>query len=142
MISLLSDVLRKLPEARRINAPAADARNEQRYAKQRATVKAWATANPERLAELARKVKRKRASLLRVAIARSTPDEQRAVKAQLAAWRTFADWTCHYCGCTGAHVVRTSDHVIPLTKGGEHTLANLVPACRTCNSRKATLALA
>jgi 5-methylcytosine-specific restriction endonuclease McrA len=30
----------------------------------------------------------------------------------------------------------TLDHVIPLSKGGQHTKMNVVPACGPCNSRK------
>ncbi len=28
------------------------------------------------------------------------------------------------------------DHVIPLSRGGNHTADNIVPACRSCNSSK------
>mgnify|MGYP003402340636 CR=1 FL=1 len=28
------------------------------------------------------------------------------------------------------------DHVIPLSRGGEHSIRNVVPACRLCNQRK------
>lgn len=40
---------------------------------------------------------------------------------------------CHYCG---RKRVLTLDHVIPVSKGGTHTEANIVPACRSCNSAK------
>lgn len=32
----------------------------------------------------------------------------------------------------------TQDHVVPLSKGGSHTLTNIVPACQSCNSKKGT----
>jgi 5-methylcytosine-specific restriction endonuclease McrA len=37
-------------------------------------------------------------------------------------------------GCTGD--ADSKDHVIPITKGGGEILANLRPACRSCNTRK------
>lgn len=41
--------------------------------------------------------------------------------------------TCQYCG-SGKHL--TLDHVIPRSKGGQHTWNNVVAACVRCNSRK------
>lgn len=47
------------------------------------------------------------------------------------------NWTCTYCGVSlRSSKIRTIDHVIPLSKGGSHTVDNLVPACRSCNSKK------
>lgn len=43
------------------------------------------------------------------------------------------DFKCAYCSCSGdLHM----DHVIPLSKGGSHALANIVPACPRCNLNK------
>jgi len=41
---------------------------------------------------------------------------------------------CAYCGESDENL--TQDHVIPLSKGGNHTASNIVPACRFCNSSK------
>jgi 5-methylcytosine-specific restriction endonuclease McrA len=41
--------------------------------------------------------------------------------------------TCQYCGST-KHL--TLDHVIPRSKGGQHTWDNVVTACEKCNSTK------
>lgn len=41
---------------------------------------------------------------------------------------------CHYCGVTRRWM--QVDHVVPRTKGGTDDLANLVVACRRCNSSK------
>jgi 5-methylcytosine-specific restriction endonuclease McrA len=41
--------------------------------------------------------------------------------------------TCQYCGST-KHL--TLDHVIPRSKGGQHTWDNVVTACERCNSTK------
>lgn len=43
---------------------------------------------------------------------------------------------CHYCGAKLTKTTRTIDHVVPLSKGGAHTISNIVPACRGCNSKK------
>ena len=42
------------------------------------------------------------------------------------------DWVCQYCGSPAENV----DHVIPRSRGGQHTWDNVVAACRRCNSRK------
>ena len=41
---------------------------------------------------------------------------------------------CAYCGKRTRRL--TKDHVIPLAKGGTLTLTNIVPACKSCNSKK------
>jgi endogenous inhibitor of DNA gyrase (YacG/DUF329 family) len=53
------------------------------------------------------------------------------------------DWTCYLCGRqvdTEASpfdpASPTVDHVVPLSKGGEHSLANVRTACLHCNSAK------
>ena len=43
------------------------------------------------------------------------------------------DYSCVYCGKGGK---LTQDHKTPLIRGGNHTKANIVPACGSCNSRK------
>lgn len=41
---------------------------------------------------------------------------------------------CVYCGARPKRL--TIDHVIPVSRGGHNDAANVVPACRSCNSRK------
>ncbi len=43
-------------------------------------------------------------------------------------------YRCAYCGEKPKNL--TMDHVIPISKGGPHTLSNIVPACKTCNTAK------
>lgn len=55
---------------------------------------------------------------------------------------TTAEWTsirdawaaCAYCGTTEVPLQR--DCVLPISRGGRYTLANVVPACRSCNASK------
>ena len=52
--------------------------------------------------------------------------------------------TCAYCGietkpknkAKNGLEYTTMDHVIPLSKGGDHTMENVVIACNSCNARK------
>lgn len=51
-------------------------------------------------------------------------------------WNQLLEWfanCCAYCGCKGN---LTIDHFIPLVKGGDHALYNIVPACLKCNTSK------
>jgi 5-methylcytosine-specific restriction endonuclease McrA len=47
-------------------------------------------------------------------------------------WVRF-DHRCAYCGCIGDLEI---EHVVPISKGGQHHLGNIVPACTQCNSSK------
>lgn len=54
-------------------------------------------------------------------------------------------WMCAYCGCDtprhlkGKHKPNSPelDHIIPLSKGGEHSYTNTQLLCRKCNAHKA-----
>lgn len=41
---------------------------------------------------------------------------------------------CVYCNRKMQRL--TMDHIVPLSKGGSHTVSNIVPACQSCNSKK------
>lgn len=59
---------------------------------------------------------------------------------------TLAEWKdilikynnrCAYCHIEFTDTIKpTRDHVIPLIRGGHHIKDNIVPACKSCNSRK------
>ncbi len=46
------------------------------------------------------------------------------------------NYTCVYCGYQFPKNQLTLDHVIPFSKGGQKTWANIVTACHTCNNKK------
>lgn len=58
---------------------------------------------------------------------------------QWAAMKLRFHNTCFYCGVIPESLEQ--DHVIPLSKGGNHTENNIVPCCRTCNASKQSKAL-
>jgi 5-methylcytosine-specific restriction endonuclease McrA len=56
---------------------------------------------------------------------------------------TYQEWVevqeefnhcCAYCGLPASPM--TMDHMTPLSRGGQHTRTNIVPACVSCNARK------
>lgn len=47
----------------------------------------------------------------------------------------------HCAYCIRPLVQVTLDHIVPLSKGGEHSIGNIVPACQSCNSSKGSLSL-
>lgn len=57
----------------------------------------------------------------------------------LADWKSLLaafDYCCAYCG--RSDVALEADHRTPLARGGSNNIANILPACRSCNGRKAT----
>jgi 5-methylcytosine-specific restriction endonuclease McrA len=54
-----------------------------------------------------------------------------------AQWREIKaayNFQCAFCGKTSQRL--TQDHLTSLSKGGSHTVMNVVPACQSRNSRK------
>lgn len=49
------------------------------------------------------------------------------------------NYTCRYCGAKAPDVRLTVDHVLPVSLGGTDDAANLVTACVSCNSGKASV---
>jgi hypothetical protein len=46
------------------------------------------------------------------------------------------DWKCAYCEAKLKRGTRSTDHIVPLSKGGKNERSNIVPCCRSCNSKK------
>lgn len=93
----------------------------ERYARRRADAAQLAT-----LRAINARIGRER----RAAIAMSEGIEE-AVKAELLRQ------PCAYCWAPAVEL----DHVVPLSAGGRHDIANLVPSCRRCNARKGNKSL-
>lgn len=48
--------------------------------------------------------------------------------------KSFFNHQCAYCGTSDVKLQQ--EHFIPLSKGGEYTVNNIVPSCRRCNNSK------
>lgn len=88
--------------------------------------RAWYAAHPENR----RRERHRRAARLKNATA--VPFTSDLLSARMSLWSGC--WVCGKPFTTNR--VRTVDHVKPLSKGGPDMLANLRPACKSCNSRK------
>lgn len=84
--------------------------------------KAWVARNPDANAHYRRARRAREAEALNIPYTRLQLSERMSM---------FGD-RCAYCGGDFEHI----DHAIPLARGGPHILANLRPACSTCNLSK------
>lgn len=50
-------------------------------------------------------------------------------------------YRCQYCGKVPRAADLTLDHVVPRSRGGEHSWTNVVACCRRCNDKKGHRAL-
>lgn len=89
---------------------------------------------------------RKRNPSKRLEWARSNPEKQAAIYAKrsfarrggdrfsisLAEIRKMYASPCAYCGAPSEHI----DHIMPLARGGRHSIGNLTGACKNCNLSK------
>ena len=55
-----------------------------------------------------------------------------------AEWQEKLDLLGNVCIYCGESKPLTRDHKVPLSRGGTDDIMNIVPACRSCNSRKRT----
>ena len=140
------------------NRRAQKARYRKKYPEKCAAAKKrWQRKYPEKCAEHARRYRcrypekqksRKQAYVLRhpeqLAFRRARGAAYRARKAgALVSDFTAKQWIAmkgaygHRCAYCERKMLRlTMDHITPLSQGGSHTLANIIPACQQCNSKK------
>lgn len=94
------------------------------YDRYRAGIRAWNEQHPEQLRvhSSAKDARKRNAPIVDL-----TAAQWQAIKAAYG-------HKCVYCGTRA--LALTQDHVVPLSRGGAHTMSNIVPACQPCNSRK------
>lgn len=105
------------PEKKRANNIAWEKANRE---KMRAKERKWAANNPQKVAE---KNLRRQGRVLAKGIFRINKKEV----------EKLLSMPCFYCGEAKN---QTLDHVIPVSRGGAHSIGNLVTACKSCNSSK------
>lgn len=68
-------------------------------------------------------------------------EKEKARRLRRTHWwqRKIQAGVCHYCGKPVGRRQLTMDHVVALSRGGRSRKGNVVPACKTCNSKKKTL---
>jgi endogenous inhibitor of DNA gyrase (YacG/DUF329 family) len=93
---------------------------------------------PEETRRLAQRanVKKRRARKRNAPISDFTAEQWEAMKIHYGHRCVYCDQDCQACR-RKTHIL-TQDHVMPLSKGGSHTVSNSVPACRDCNFKKRT----
>jgi 5-methylcytosine-specific restriction endonuclease McrA len=91
--------------------------------------RSWQLANADRCRQIMNLSNQKRRARTKGAAGTITADQWRAIK------ETFGD-ACAYCFRTERPLAQ--DHVVALSRGGDHTEANVVPSCKSCNSKKGT----
>ena len=79
----------------------------------------WALKNPEKKNL---KEARRRANKLKNGVFAVYPNEIKQMMQK----------PCFYCGHKAEHI----DHIIPISRGGRHSIGNLIQACRRCNISK------
>ena len=94
---------------------------------QRNRVQEWRSANPERNRALAERHNSKRRAL------------KKGSTASLVTARDLARITAKPCLACGTCESITIEHLVPLARGGRHSIGNLAPLCQSCNSSKGSM---
>ncbi len=65
-------------------------------------------------------------------------EKEKARRLRQSSWwmRKIQMGQCHYCHRRVGRKNLTMDHVVPLSRGGKSKKGNIVPACKTCNTKK------
>lgn len=109
---------------------------------QRAAPRTWYEANRERALARTKKYQKDNPEKVRALYARYRARKRNAPVNDLTAlqWLVLSEVIqnrfCAYCGFRFEKL--TQEHMTPLSRGGSHTITNIVGACRSCNCSKHT----
>lgn len=82
----------------------------------------WRTSNPDKFNTLSQRRRARKKSV-----------ESNYTHEEWESCKKFFHNKCAYCG---TEEKLTQEHFIPLSKGGEYTINNIIPACKSCNCSK------
>ena len=63
----------------------------------------------------------------------------RTIANWIKSWRAKKSVTCYWCNNRFPGKNCQPDHIMPIARGGSHTLSNLVVSCKRCNNRKCAI---
>jgi 5-methylcytosine-specific restriction endonuclease McrA len=95
------------------------AKREENVLNQRARYK---REREKRIRDQVQYTQRRRARKLQAGVFEILPKELRRLKQS----------PCYMCGSPFEHI----DHVVPLSRGGRHSIGNIAPSCASCNLKK------
>lgn len=114
-----------------------EANIEKERARARRVMREFRERYPERAKAIRERYRTRHPDLIRERERENTQRRRALMKdssPEVAAYMTaMLKEPCAYCDATDNITV---DHVVPLSRGGKHEIANLAPACVTCNCSK------
>jgi HNH endonuclease len=102
--------------------------------------RAWREAHPERYLAIHSGWKKRNPDAVR-----AQGNKRRVLVEQAGPHYTAAEWKamkaryehrCLMCKRQEPEIRLTVDHIVPISEGGDNTIGNLQPLCRSCNSKK------
>lgn len=91
-------------------------------------VKEWAKNNPDKIRNYNRTQRARRKFAIQAS--------ESATTQEVKAWIDAQSPVCSYCAIELSSDQIQLDHVIPLSKGGSHTMDNFAISCKSCNCSK------